>query len=288
MDPSVSLPYNEFNEVLTFGQFVPQHINATQPAHHEFILSGPTSTNAPQFRVNYQQGPRNTPSCFDLGQLESFHYGQNQTQGNYAFIPTESHHYPPLPTPPQSISNETPSFEKSTLLPTVDAFYTPSPHQVPVAGHPQLHTSVDVGIDGLLDHRAIPRIQSFSLATHSHQEALKKVRRRNTFPERSAISKEREELKLSRKNRCCVICKKVFNRPSGLKIHMYSHTGEKPFRCQWENCGKPFSVRSNLIRHHKIHLRKQEQRDKNYRQGTTDRVTRPEDDTSQYTSSIVE
>ncbi|ODV87378.1 hypothetical protein CANARDRAFT_191390, partial [[Candida] arabinofermentans NRRL YB-2248] len=59
--------------------------------------------------------------------------------------------------------------------------------------------------------------------------------------------------KVIKKNRSCEICQKIFNRPSGLKIHMYTHTGEKPFRCAWNNCGKFFSVRSNMIRHHKIH-----------------------------------
>ncbi|VUG19799.1 DEBR0S5_12288g1_1 [Brettanomyces bruxellensis] len=39
-----------------------------------------------------------------------------------------------------------------------------------------------------------------------------------------AISKRRSTT--SRKNRSCSICHKVFNRPSGLRIHMHTHTGE--------------------------------------------------------------
>ncbi|KAG7805708.1 hypothetical protein KL921_005378 [Ogataea angusta] len=269
MDPSASLPYSEFIEVLAYSQYVPQHMSATQPAHHDFVLTGPTSYNAPQLRINYQQGPRHTASSLDLGQLESYNNSQTQTQGNYAFQSTESQHYPPLPTPPQSISKGTTSFEKITPHPTIDATYTSSPHQVPAAGQSLLQTPVNVGREGLSEHKDIPRVQSFPIATLYNQNALQKVKRRNTFSERSATGSEREEPKLSRKNRCCFICQKVFNRPSGLKIHMYSHTGEKPFRCQWESCGKPFSVRSNLIRHHKIHLRKQEQRIQNERQDFT-------------------
>lgn len=49
----------------------------------------------------------------------------------------------------------------------------------------------------------------------------------------------------------CPTCSKAFSRPSSLKIHSYSHTGEKPFRCKFEGCGKEFSVRSNMKRHEK-------------------------------------
>ena len=49
----------------------------------------------------------------------------------------------------------------------------------------------------------------------------------------------------------CQECNKVFSRPSSLKIHGHSHTGEKPFRCPHADCGKAFSVRSNMKRHEK-------------------------------------
>lgn len=47
----------------------------------------------------------------------------------------------------------------------------------------------------------------------------------------------------------CATCKKAFSRPSSLKIHSHSHTGEKPFKCAHAGCGKAFSVRSNMKRH---------------------------------------
>ncbi|CEP18400.1 hypothetical protein [Parasitella parasitica] len=51
----------------------------------------------------------------------------------------------------------------------------------------------------------------------------------------------------------CPFCKKAFNRPSSLRIHTYSHTGEKPFVCQEEGCGRQFSVQSNMRRHLRVH-----------------------------------
>ncbi|KAK9468407.1 hypothetical protein V1512DRAFT_204021 [Lipomyces arxii] len=41
----------------------------------------------------------------------------------------------------------------------------------------------------------------------------------------------------------CQVCSRAFSRPSSLRIHCHSHTGEKPFVCGHDGCGKAFSVR---------------------------------------------
>ncbi|KAI8086098.1 uncharacterized protein BX664DRAFT_243659, partial [Halteromyces radiatus] len=54
---------------------------------------------------------------------------------------------------------------------------------------------------------------------------------------------------------CCSICHRRFNRPSALQTHIYTHTGEKPFKCNVIGCGRRFSVVSNLRRHSRVHDR---------------------------------
>ncbi|EKM80720.1 hypothetical protein AGABI1DRAFT_126769 [Agaricus bisporus var. burnettii JB137-S8] len=51
----------------------------------------------------------------------------------------------------------------------------------------------------------------------------------------------------------CKICGKLFNRPSSLRIHLNSHTGEKPHVCPYPGCGRSFSVLSNMRRHARVH-----------------------------------
>ncbi|THV03773.1 hypothetical protein K435DRAFT_605977, partial [Dendrothele bispora CBS 962.96] len=55
------------------------------------------------------------------------------------------------------------------------------------------------------------------------------------------------------RKRVCTFCKKRFNRPSSLRIHMHTHTGDTPFRCPYPGCGREFNVNSNMRRHYRNH-----------------------------------
>ncbi|XP_078345434.1 uncharacterized protein LOC144630951 [Oculina patagonica] len=55
----------------------------------------------------------------------------------------------------------------------------------------------------------------------------------------------------NKKKLTCEICKKMFLRPSALKVHMRIHNGEKPFKCT--QCPQAFSQSGNLTVHLRMH-----------------------------------
>ncbi|OMJ83796.1 hypothetical protein SteCoe_15205 [Stentor coeruleus] len=51
----------------------------------------------------------------------------------------------------------------------------------------------------------------------------------------------------------CRKCKRVLGTKQCLKEHLYTHTGQKPYKCLEPGCGKNFRQSSQLSYHKKVH-----------------------------------
>jgi hypothetical protein len=107
---------------------------------------------------------------------------------------------------------------------------------------------MDVSMEGFhagVPHATIPRRRLSSSSGHASAIAAGNTVIVNASATGNAAGAAKYE---------CGWCGKRFSRPSSLKIHHHSHTGEKPFVCSEPGCGRTFSVQSNLRRHQKSHL----------------------------------
>ncbi|XP_067108150.1 zinc finger protein PLAG1 [Osmerus mordax] len=85
------------------------------------------------------------------------------------------------------------------------------------------------GIQGHLDH--VPEKVRLAVATGKRKRAEGKPR----------------------KNFSCQLCEKAFNSVEKLKVHSYSHTGERPYQCSHQDCTKAFVSKYKLLRHMATH-----------------------------------
>lgn len=67
----------------------------------------------------------------------------------------------------------------------------------------------------------------------------------------SPLDIEPDDSNSSGKMNLCRICGKTYARPSTLKTHMRTHSGERPYRCA--TCHKSFSQAANLTAHIRTH-----------------------------------
>lgn len=91
--------------------------------------------------------------------------------------------------------------------------------------------------------------------THSEGSTYSEIMRSTTKkePTHKKPSSDKKRRTPPSKKYHCTFCSKGFSRPSSLRIHTYSHTGERPFECPEKGCHRKFSVQSNMRRHLRVH-----------------------------------
>ncbi|TFK44418.1 hypothetical protein BDQ12DRAFT_672961 [Crucibulum laeve] len=139
-------------------------------------------------------------------------------------------------------------FYNSTLESHAASDPSPPLHRYPS----QLYT------EQISQHGTSPRPQPISTSTYPVQNIhddertpIARYRTSDSFSSESSYPGSEGSGNMAKYE--CSYCGKGFNRPSSLKIHLNSHTGEKPFICPVESCGRSFSVLSNMRRHARVH-----------------------------------
>ncbi|KAH7101009.1 hypothetical protein BKA62DRAFT_657857 [Auriculariales sp. MPI-PUGE-AT-0066] len=119
-------------------------------------------------------------------------------------------------------------------------------HQPQFVSHP---TPMPGGQFSILrtSHGAQPLSVASSSATYGGLSGNVRPLRQNEFSQ-YAVEQTTVDGRVEVRYRCQE-CGKGFDRPSSLKTHMTSHSGERPHACPFAGCGRRFGVSSNMHRH---------------------------------------
>jgi uncharacterized Zn-finger protein len=238
--PSVTAIPQPSNSADTRYMLQPDHLNYSRTRHH---------SHARSFSDYTHPYPSSAPSLFSARPSAPYLAAPHLYQHRRAISANTADFYTdPSWHPSQSSPSSSPSSKFKTIA--------PSPTR----------TKSALTSNTVVDTTTIPNSPSDS----NDEDDIDEEEQRSPSPSNSSSS---SSVNLGvdsngRPNRYqCSYCQKAFSRPSSLRIHTYTHTGERPFVCDAPNCGRRFSVQSNMRRHLRVH--RMGRQTKRYRGGTT-------------------
>ncbi|KAH7116948.1 C2H2 conidiation transcription factor FlbC [Dendryphion nanum] len=198
----------------------------TPPMHPDSIVDG---NQSPSTASTHSTTP------YFLGQSLNNMEPQLQRQAVPAPPPLKRNSLPQQPSmSPYSTSPYAQSpYASSPGAASTASFYSPEPHYNTVGMYSQRPLPSNFQPANLALPVPTPSGSGSSMWQHHHYIGASS---QSAFPQ-------------SQDRYICSTCNKAFSRPSSLRIHSHSHTGEKPYKCPQPGCGKAFSVRSNMKRH---------------------------------------
>ncbi|KAL8925022.1 MAG: hypothetical protein Q9208_003706 [Pyrenodesmia sp. 3 TL-2023] len=217
--------------------------NAPQEAHMQIYGQppSPSATSSPSSAApaGPYYGPTKPGSNVDP-QLER-HPPPSASHSGHSSMPSSSEsQYQNSPYPPPTVNPVTYSYpnpSQAATAPPPMYYQRPLPTNFPPPPPPPPSVSMDPAIPNTQQQQHSP-VDQGSPWQHQHQH------HHYISPSSSAALSGQPQDRY-----VCQTCNKAFSRPSSLRIHSHSHTGEKPFKCPHPGCGKAFSVRSNMKRH---------------------------------------
>lgn len=229
-------------------------LKALDDASHTFLASSITNTAA----VLHSQTPCQAPCCQRRQQQQHHNHQQQVALQGSPPITVSSVSYQcfcqvckPLTTPPYATPLPSPS-----LTPSCPYCSPPSVHPNHRHVEPQEPLSLPL-TPPPASHTVIPSMQSATSPRHQRRYSRPFQQPPEiVFPAHPLHARRSEALPpgLWHQPRYpCHQCTKTFSRPSSLRIHMYTHTGEKPYKCHYPDCDRRFSVQSNMRRHARVH-----------------------------------